>query len=88
LQHRRDCERSEAIHLTEQKVWIASSQGLLAMTGRVSMQIQAADTRLRSRRDAPELCRNVSPTKSEGVGNAGRHHESTGIPGIPAREWF
>src|SRR5204862_3886098 len=27
------CERSEAIHRAAKKVWIASSQGLLAMTG-------------------------------------------------------
>ena len=44
--------------------WIASSQGLLAMTMTHAFAI--------SRRDPPEPCMNLSPLKSEGAGNAGR----------------
>ncbi|HXM33974.1 MAG TPA: hypothetical protein VN920_02190, partial [Pyrinomonadaceae bacterium] len=56
------------------------------------------------RRDAPELCLNLSPDRGRGecrvpaapaascakCGNAHecRHHESTGTPGIPARNGF
>src|SRR6266478_8003961 len=77
--------------------WIASSQGLLAMTMTHAFAI--------SRRDPPELCMNLSPLKSEGAGNAGRtmhpkprvqmkkahehsHHGHTGNhPAFPA-QWF
>src|SRR5216684_6877931 len=41
-------------------VWVAS----LAMTS-------SPHTASRSRRDAPELCMNLSPKKTEGAGNAG-----------------
>jgi hypothetical protein len=68
----RHCERSEAIHLATRRDerWIASSQGLLAMTARHTSTER--HTSAFSRREAPEVCVNVSPKKSEGVGNAGR----------------
>jgi hypothetical protein len=56
--------RQEAIHRAAKKVWIASSQVLLAMTSR--------DTASRSRGlFCPSFARNLLTLRSEGAGNTG-----------------
>jgi hypothetical protein len=71
----RHCERSEAIHsFFVSRAWIASSQGLLAMTLRELVlapnSIRISDsgyTFAISRRDAPELCPKIfAPIRGRG----------------------
>jgi len=72
----RHCERSEAIHFCRAKEeWIASSRNLSSGAHSRDPLAPRNDVGHKctfSRRDTPELCKDLPPSHSEGAGNAGR----------------